>query len=67
MVSYQKFTSICYDVAKTKGASLEGPGTQQNNQDLVSVIADIWNDYKDELIAATVAEAREIALREIEV
>lgn len=67
MVSYQRFTSICYEVARQKGASLEGEGTQQENRDLVSVIADIWNDRKDELAAATIAEARKIARQEIEV
>lgn len=67
MVTYQKWTSICYEVARQKGASLEGPGTQSENQSLVSVIAEIWNDRKDDLDTATVSEARTIARQEVHV
>ena len=65
MVSYQKFTSICYDVAREKGANLEGTGTQSTNQELVSIIASIWNDRNPDLSTATVSEAKTIARQEI--
>lgn len=67
MVSYQKWTSICYDVANEKGAELTGPGTQGTNQTLVSLIAEVWNDRKAELNTATVAEAQNVARQEITV
>lgn len=67
MVSYQRWTSICYEVAREKGAQLSGEGTQQENQNLVSVIAEIWNDRKETLNTATVTEAKELAQREISV
>lgn len=67
MVTYQKWTSIAYDVAKAKGANLEGTGTQSTNQSLVSLIAEVWNDRKDELSTATVSEAQAIAQQEISV
>lgn len=65
MVSYQRWTSICYEVARQKGAQLEGPGTQGENQALVSLIAEIWNERKPEISTATVAEARRIAEAEV--
>lgn len=67
MVSYQKWTKVAYNVAERKGADITGLGTQENNQVLVSVIAEVWNERKDELDSATVAEARTIAEQEIEI
>lgn len=67
MVSYQRWTSIAYEVARQKGATLEGPGTQDENQALVSLIAEVWNERKDEISTSTVAEARNVARQEIEV
>ena len=67
MVSYQKWTSIAYEVARQKGAQIDGEGTQQTNQQLVSVIADVWNDRKEDLSTATVSEARTIARQELSV
>lgn len=67
MVSYQRWTSICYDVARSKGAELDGSGTQSNNQDLVSVIAEVWNERKEEISTATVSEAETIARNEVNV
>lgn len=62
MVSYQRWTSIAFDVAKQQGADL---GTEQTN--VISVAADVWNDRKSELSTATIAEARSIAENEITV
>lgn len=67
MVSYQRWTSVCYEVARSKGARLEGQGTQQENQALISLIAEVWNERKDELSTATVSEARSVAQTEIQV
>ena len=65
MVSYQKWTAVCYETALEKGASLEGKGTQANNQALISTISDIWNDRKATLSVATEAEAKRIAEEEL--
>ena len=67
MVSYQRWTSICYEVAREKGAELDGEGTQRTNQNLVSVIADVWNAEKGTISTATVSEAKNIARRELTV
>lgn len=63
MVSYQKWTAVAFEVARSKGMR----SSQQNSQDLVSVLAAVWRERKDELSTATVAEAREIARSEIHV
>jgi hypothetical protein len=67
MVSYQTWTAIAYEAAKAQGATLEGPQTASTNRELLSVIAEIWTDRKDELSTATRTEAREIADQEISV
>jgi hypothetical protein len=67
MVSYQTWTSIGHDVAKSKGAVLTGSGTQRTNQELISVLADVWQDRKEELSTATRSEARAIAEEEVNV
>lgn len=61
MVTYQTWTSIAFDVASSKGMN----SSQENSADLVSVVADVWNDRKDELDTATKAQARQIAQEEI--
>lgn len=61
MVSYHKWTSIAFEVAKEQGMAT----TQSNNRELISVAADIWNDRKQQLSSATVGEARNVAEREI--
>lgn len=60
MVSYQKWTSLVFEqVPKSV--------RQDSATDIVSVGADVWNDRKEELRTATIAEARQIAQQEIEV
>lgn len=61
MVTYQRWTAVAFDVAREKGADL---GEEQT--EVISVAADIWND-RDDLERATVSEARSIAQSEIEV
>lgn len=63
MVSYQRWTSIAFDEARSQGMR----SSQENSQELVSVVADIWNDRKEELSSATVSQARNIAQAEITV
>lgn len=63
MVSYQRWTSIAFDVAKSKGLSTG----QESNRDMISVSAEIWRDRKDELSTATIAEAEKIARQEISI
>lgn len=62
MVSYQRWTQIVFNVARSMGADTS---TEQRN--IISAAAEIWNRRKDELDAATVNEARNIARSEITV
>jgi len=63
MVSYQKWTAVAFEAARSKGMH----SSQENSQDLVSVLAEVWRERKQELSTATVAEARAIADEEIHV
>jgi hypothetical protein len=63
MVSYQKWTAVCFDVAKSKGLET----SQRASADLVSLAAEVWNDRKEELETATEAEARRVARSEVQV
>ena len=63
MVSYQRWTAVAFEVAKSKGMQ----SSQENSQNLVSVVADVWNERKSDLATATVQEARQVAENEIEV
>lgn len=63
MVSYQRWTSIAFDEARSQGMQ----SSQENSQALVSVVADVWNDRKEELSSGTVAEAQRIAGEEISI
>lgn len=63
MVSYQKWTQIAFDEAKSQGLE----PSQESSAELVSVAAAIWNDRKDELNTANVSQARAIASQEINV
>lgn len=63
MVSYQKWTSIAFEIAREQGMV----STQETNRDLISVASAVWNDRKPELSTATIAEARLIAREEIHV
>lgn len=62
MVSYQRWTAIAFEVAQQKGMR----NSQGNTKSLVSaVVAPVWQDRKDELKAATIAEAEAIAQQEV--
>lgn len=61
MVSYQKWTSIAFEVAKQKGME----NSQENSQALVSLVAKLWRENKEALSTATIAEARATAEAEI--
>lgn len=58
MVSYQKFTSLCYEVAKEKGVQFEGIA---DGGQFTSEIAAYWNENKDRLKQMTVSQARDVA------
>lgn len=62
MVSYQRWTAIVFDVARSMGAD-----TSRRQTEIVSAAATIWNDQKEELETATAAEAREIAQQRVSV
>ena len=65
MVSYQRWTSICFEVARSKGAQFEGENPPHKATDLVSVVGSIWRKRKSELQTATVSQARSIAQSEL--
>lgn len=79
MVTYQEWTGIGFEVAKRKGLKSTGPGGQRSlsggrqftgdepQAQLVRLLAEIWNDRKEELQAASVSRARTIAEDEITV
>lgn len=62
MVTYQKWTAIAFEEAKKKGME----GSQENSANLVSIVAEVWNERED-LGTATEPEARKVAKREINV
>lgn len=62
MVSYQRWTSICFEVARSKGAEFENI---RESGEAVTIFAEIWNERKDELSRATMPEARAVAEQEI--
>lgn len=64
MVSYQTWTSVVFDVVKSHGGEFD---SIDDGAEVVEIVADIWRDRADELKTATKAEARNIALQEIEV
>lgn len=63
MVTYQKFTKLAFEVAQSQGMQ----STRENTTDLVSIVAEIWNERKAELMVATDAEARIILEQELSV
>lgn len=58
MVSYQKFTSICYKMAKKKGVQFEGIS---DGAAFTSQIADYWNKNKTDVKPMTVSQATDLA------
>lgn len=62
MVTYQKWTAIVFEVAEQKGAD-----TSRFQNDIVSTAASIWQAQKDHLSTATVAQARDVARRQVSV
>lgn len=63
MVEYSEWVGIVFDVAKTQGyeASFE------ENNDVITVAAEIWNDNRTFLIGANEAQARRHAQSEVQV
>lgn len=64
MVSYQRWTSIVFDVAQSEGAQIDNIA---DGSSVISVAAEIWRDRRGELSTATIAEARDVARQEIDV
>jgi len=56
MVSYQKLTSIGYDVAKTKGAEFVGISS---GQEVIGVVSECWNEDTEKLKQMTEQQARQ--------
>ena len=64
MVSYQKFTSIAFDVAKAKGAQFNGLG--DGGTFVGNVVSVLWNQHRDELKGMTIQQARQFTQQHIE-
>lgn len=64
MVEYSTWVSIVRRTARQKGADLSD---FQENSNVVSVAADIWNERKNELKQASEGTAEEIATDEVSV
>ena len=64
MVSYQKFTSIAFDVAKEKGAQFNGVG--DGGTFVGNVVSVLWNQHRDDLTGMTIQQARQFAQNHIE-
>lgn len=63
MVSYQRWTQMAFEEARSQGIE----SNAETSREVVSVAAAVWRDRKPELSAATIQEARLIAGEEIEV
>lgn len=63
MVEYEDWISVAFEVADRKGFA----SNFDNNQELVSVAADVWRDRKQELRSASRSQAEAIAANEIHV
>jgi hypothetical protein len=44
MVTFATYVKLAYEVADQKGATLSGPGTQDENQQFMSMLADVYNE-----------------------
>lgn len=55
MVSYQKFTSIAFDVADSKGGSFSG--IEEGGQ-FIREVAAVWNENKQQYRQMTEQQAR---------
>lgn len=64
MVTYPQFTSVVFDVATAEGAQFD---SINDGQAVIKVAADVWQDRKEELQTATLAEARDVARQEVQV
>lgn len=60
MVSWQRFVSLCHEVAEERGNK---PGSLEESQDVLAIAADLWNDNKESLRGASVSEARDYIRR----
>lgn len=79
MVQYQTWTQIGFEVARRKGFQTTGPGNQRTlaggrgfdgtepQAKLIELLAEVWQDRKEELSDADRPAARQIAESEITV
>jgi hypothetical protein len=66
MVRYSTWTSIAFDVAKTKGVQFEGNPPTASAQ-ILSVAAEVWSEDKERYKNMTEEQARAVLNREITV
>ena len=64
MVSYQKFTSIAFEVAQSKGAQINGVG--DGGTFVGNVVSVLWRQHRDDLTGMTIQQARQFAQNHIE-
>ena len=66
MPRYNRWTSIAFDVAKSKGVQFTGNPPTAAGQ-IISVAADVWNENPDKYRNMTESQARDVLTREIQV
>ena len=64
MVSYQKFTSIAFEVAQSKGAQINGVG--DGGTFVGNVVSVLWRQHRDDLTGMTIQQARQFAQNHIQ-
>jgi len=64
MVSYQTFTSIAFEVAKSKGAQFGGVG--DGGTFVSNVVSVLWGQHRDDLKGMTNQQARQFAQNHIQ-
>lgn len=66
MPRYSTWTSIAFDVARSKGARFEG-SVPNGAEDVISVAASVWSEDKERYRAMTEQQARAVLEDEIQV
>lgn len=66
MPKYSQWTSIAFDVARSKGAKFSGSPPSAAS-DIISVAADVWSEDPDRYRRMTKQQAREVLSDEIQV
>lgn len=66
MPKYNTWTSIAFDVAKSKGARFQGQ-VPNGSEKVISVAAAVWREDPERYRAMTESQARDVLMNEIQV